>query len=145
MMKERTTARVFGIVRRIAGPDPVDQQTFIAIAASAIFSVVLVVGILATSAARGDDRPPQWVKSPGYWFELFAADRGAPLTEFRWKTAAGPFEDIAICYAAGAIGMNGLNAANPNKDFLGRCEGEALLDLREMADRARALLPDDSK
>jgi hypothetical protein len=57
MTKEQATTRGFGFVRRIAGPDPLDQQTFIAIAASSLFSVILVAALLIATVARGDEVP----------------------------------------------------------------------------------------
>ena len=149
MMKERTTARVFGIVRRIAGPDPIDQQTVIAIAGSMAASLILAGAILISSAAKSEPTctlaGPPCESYTGYYFELFAADHGASVAVFRPKVKTGPFFELAVCYAIGAIEIDGLGWTHPDTDFMGRCDGGLLLTGREIADRALALLPKDSR
>lgn len=77
------------------------------------------------------------------WFEVFASDRGAPPKTMKLKLRMGPFPE-PICYAAGAIALDGLNRKYLDKDFMGRCDGGALLTLPEISARALSLLPEEN-
>ena len=100
-----------------------------AITASAI--VAMTIGVV--TFAHSQDRQ--------FFFEMFAGPRGAAT--FSRSGMAGPFYEESICYAAGAITLDALNAAYPDKDFMGRCDGGILLTGRQIADRALFLLPPD--
>jgi len=91
-----------------------------------------VVALVVCSNARAQSLGP-------YYFDLYAAPRGEMT--MRPQASAGPFPDVAVCYAAGAIVIDALNAAHPDKDFMGRCDGGILLTGRVIAERALALLP----
>ena len=124
---------------------PVEHETIetstrhlsaIAWVVAGLASAVLVGSIAIVSSARGDERRP-------YWFNLYASDHGAGFAKMRAKLKMGPFSDLAICYALGAIGMEELNKKYPDKDFAGGCVNGEILDLRDVADHAFALLPKD--
>ncbi len=100
---------------------------------AAIVAGALVCGVAVTVAAITMARSQT---PPEYWFDLYAGDRDAPASTMRWMLKVGPFRELSICYAAGALGVAELNSKNPDKDFLGRCEGGKLLSLSAIADRA---------
>ena len=78
-----------------------------------------------------------------FQFNLYSADKGAGEAAMRFKFKMGPFPDLAVCYALGAIGIEKLNKEHPDKDFMGGCENGELLTLRQIA--AFALLPKDDE
>lgn len=78
---------------------------------------------------------------PEVWFELYAASRGAPLAGLERRAIEGPFPDIVICYSIGALAMSILEEVRPERDYRGRCGDGDLLTVREMTNRAMALLP----
>lgn len=75
------------------------------------------------------------------WFQLYSSPRLTPLTEMRERIRSGPFPDVVVCYAVGALALDALNQARPDRDYMGRCGDGDLLTLRQMTDRAIALLP----
>ena len=103
---------------------------------AAAFGFALVAGSIAlVSTARG--------QQPGFYLKMFAAPRGEMVMSRFAKV--GPFLDISVCYAAGAITIDGMNALHQDKDFMGRCDGGILLTGRIIAERALQLLPQDSQ
>lgn len=120
---------------------PLEQDLRFAFAA--IAAGVLLIAAVFMIPARGGEADAE------YWFSLYSADRGSPPSEMRFKLKFGP-APLSICYALGAIGIEGLNAQNPEKDFMGRCDpegraGNELFTMREIADRALALLPKEPR
>lgn len=82
-----------------------------------------------------------------FWFILFSASLNADIGAFEPKLVLGSFPSIELCAAAGAIGINDLNALHPDKDFRGECSqqneirrhpDEPLYDLQQLAALAGA-------
>ena len=118
-------------------PDSASVRVSMLAWGGAVFASAVLVGSIAFVAmARGDEQR-------AYWFNLYSADRDAGFAAMRAKLKLGPFPDLAICYALGAIGIEALNDKYPDKDFAGGCQNGEILYLREVADRALALLPQD--
>jgi|SRR5579862_63443 len=101
--------------------------------ATTVAAMAFVVAVLIGTAAHGTDRT--------YRFNLYAADRGAGVDAMRFKVQAMAEGSLGTCYALGAIAIDALNRQNPDKDFMGGCVGGEMLTLRELVDRANALLP----
>lgn len=110
-----------------------DLRRLAYIAATAGF-FLLIAGV---TLVRGQDA------TASYRFNLYAADCGAGAGAMRFKLAIKDVYSLPICYALGAISIEELNNKYPDKDFMGGCRNGELLTLREIADRALALLPKD--
>jgi hypothetical protein len=110
--------------------------SFIAWGGVALAAMIVALSLLLATAAHA--QPAE------VWFELFSADRGDRVTVMQGKVRMGPFPEV-ICYAVGALTIESLNTKYPNKDFMGRCDGGVLLTMREIADRALAMLPQESQ
>lgn len=100
------------------------------------FGAALIAGSIAlVSTAKAEP--------PTFYLEMFKSPRGEMVMSRFAK--AGPFPDISVCYAIGAITIDAMNITNPDQDFMGRCDGGLLLTGREIAERALALLPHDEE
>lgn len=104
---------------------------------AAAFGGALLLGSLAVATKAGGQ------EAGAYRFNLYAADRGAGVDAMRAMVQIGNIHSLPICYALGAIGIQELNDKNPTKDFMGGCVDGEMLTLRQIADRALALLPND--
>ena len=102
--------------------------------AAAAASLAIIAGI---TLARGKERE--------YRFNLYAADHGAGTAAMRFKVQAMARGSLGTCYALGAISVDALNQQHPDKDFMGGCVGGEMLTLRQLIDRANALLPKDGE
>lgn len=124
------------------------RVSLLAWGAFAFASALLVGSIAFVAMARGDDAIDCALEHPCsapvvYYFNLYSSDRDAGFPAMRAKLKMGPFPDLAVCYALGAIGLEALNDKYPTKDFAGGCQNGEILMLREVVDRALALLPKD--
>lgn len=111
-----------------------NRTTAIALAAAFLAVAAIVSAIVLATGARGQD-------DEHYRFNLYAANHGAGVAAMRFKVHVDGPGPLAVCYVIGAIAVEALNAMYPDKDFTGGCAGGELLTLRELADRALALLP----
>lgn len=112
------------------------RLTYIAWFLAGLASAIAVGSVALIVSAKADG---------GMWFNLYAADRGAPFSQFRFKLKLGPFDEPYDCYAVGTLGVNELNRVNPTKDFKGGCKDGELFDLFQLNDRAKALAPPDDR
>jgi hypothetical protein len=71
-----------------------------------------------------------------FWLVIFisahdgSAGLGAP------QITVGPFPTLETCYAAGAIGINGIVKGHDDKDFRGACVNDAdILPLQQLVTR----------
>ena len=113
--------------------DAEDRRAARLVASSLAVGIACAAAIIVSAVAQQPART--------YWFDLYSADRGAAPGDMRWQLRMGPFRELSICYATAALGMDALDAANPSKDFAGRCEDGPLMTLRAVTDGALALLP----
>ena len=93
--------------------------------------VAAMVAVLGIAASRGDDER-------GHWFDLYASDLGAPLTEMKRSVSMGPFESEQQCYAVGVLGIMSLNNKFADRQFMGRCDDGDLLTIDQLYERATA-------
>lgn len=100
------------------------------------FTIVATTSLIFITwfAAHGEDGRP-------YHFNLYAADHGAGEGAMRFKVQVSGLQSLIACYIVGAITVDDLNRKHPDKDFMGGCRDGELLALRELSNRALALLP----
>lgn len=136
-------------------PGPTDHDrprglpvSIIACSAAAFGAVLLAGAVAVATSARGEPADCSLASrceapTDGFRFELFTTEHGANPATFRRSVTVGPFFEIAVCYAIGAISIDAVAWQHPETDFMGRCDGGILLTGREIADRALALRPRD--
>lgn len=107
----------------------------LAVAGGALIGAV--IAILGIASTRADE--------PDHWLDVYSAPRGAAPTEMKKRIRAGPFPEQAICYTVGALAIDALNATNPDRDFMARCDDGDLLDMRPMYDRAMKMLREEPR
>jgi hypothetical protein len=123
-----------------------DLRTTAVVLTAAVGLIVAASVAVVVTARRAHGEGSPW--RPGEnvrWFELYAADRGAPESDFKWKLKIGPTQELFQCYALGAFGVNELNKKFPNKDFRGGCHDGERLTLFELYNRWKATRPRDAE